>query len=167
MHGGTPAMRLLAQPIAFAPVPMEEPSNVDPAVPRSQSIRVAAQAFMASRVILLLLGILVTRLFYNVPGRDHSPIAIWERWDVLWYVHLADHGYSWQPPPAQSDLAFFPLYPLLMHVLSRVSPLSAYAAGVLIANCCFAAALYLVHRLVLWDFDVESATRVMWYLALF
>src|SRR5438874_7753063 len=36
-------------------------------------------------------------------------IGPWERWDALWYHHLAASGYH-----TPSDAAFFPLYPLLI-----------------------------------------------------
>lgn len=134
---------------------------------RRASLWVAAQVFAANRLILLGIGLLTAALFYDVPGTDHSPLALWQRWDVVWYVRVADHGYTWVAPPGQSDLAFFPLYPLGMHVLTLISPLSAYGAGLLISAIGFAVCLYLFHRLVRLDYDAETADRAAWYLGLF
>jgi Gpi18-like mannosyltransferase len=123
--------------------------------------------FAANRLLLLVIGLLTTTLFYDVPGRDHSPFVLWYRWDVTWYVRIAQHGYSWVAPPGQSDLAFFPLYPLCMRLLSLLTPLSAYAAGLLVSAVAFAACLYLLHRLVSLDHDVETADRAAYYLGFF
>jgi Gpi18-like mannosyltransferase len=111
--------------------------------------------------------VLTAALFYDVPGRDRSPLALWNRWDVTWYIRVADHGYTWVAPPRQSDLAFFPLYSLCMHVLTLISPLSAYGAGLLVSAVSFAIGLYLFHRLVSREHDVETADRAACYLGLF
>lgn len=135
--------------------------------PRRQSALVAAQIFAANRLILLVISLLTASLFYDVRGRDHSLLGLWHRWDVSWYIRVADHGYHWYAPPIQSDLAFFPLYPLCMHILTLLSPLSAYGAGLLLANLGFAASLYLLHRLALLDFDRAAADRAVSYLGFF
>ena len=41
----------------------------------------------------------------------------WARWDSRWYVEIAQHGYSYHPNE-QSSVAFFPLYSVLMRLLS-------------------------------------------------
>ena len=47
------------------------------------------------------------------------------RWDSVWYVQIAEHGYR-----ALGPTAFFPFYPLLIHVGSWlvVSPIIAGAS---------------------------------------
>jgi Gpi18-like mannosyltransferase len=127
----------------------------------------AASVFVANRLVLALISVLTSLLFYDVGGTDHGFFAIWRRWDVLWYTQVADHGYSWHAPPVQSDLAFFPLYPLLEHILTVLSPLSAYAAGLAISTISFALALYLLHRLVVHDFGADVAERAVYYVGLF
>jgi hypothetical protein len=42
--------------------------------------------------------------------------GIWERFDTLWYLHIATHGYD---RPAAT--VFYPLYPFLIHCLSRLA----------------------------------------------
>lgn len=132
-----------------------------------ESIRLTLQVFLINRVILTIISFLTSKLFYDVPGRNHDLPAIWYRWDVLWYIQVADHGYTWSPPPIQSNLAFFPLFPLAMHILSLITPFSAYAAGLIIVNLSFAATLYFLHRLVLHDFAADVADRTVYYLGLF
>jgi cell division protein FtsB len=144
---------------------MEMPAAVGS--PQRASLCLVFQVFLSNRLVLIVVSLLTGRLFYDVAGGAQSLSSMWHRWDVLWYIRLADHGYRWLPPPAQSDLAFFPLYPLTMHLLTLVTPLSSYAAGLLVTNVSFALALYLLHRLVLLDFDRETADRSVTYLALF
>ncbi len=134
---------------------------------RLDSMWVALGVFVGNRVLLLLLTFLAGRLLSDTLGRNRTLGGLWQQWDVLWYLRIADHGYSWRPPPAQSDLAFFPLYPLTIHLLTVLTPLSAYAAGLLIACLAFAVALYLLHRLVALDFSSEVAQRTVTYLSFF
>ena len=138
-----------------------------PEAGRGASLRAAASVFVATRLFLLVVSLLAGRL---LPGRRVAAptlAALWNQWDVRWYVHLADQGYLWRAPPAQSDLAFFPLYPLLVHLLTLLTPLSAFAAGVLVAHLSFAVALYLLHRLVSRDYGTDVAERTLWFLSLF
>lgn len=64
------------------------------------------------------------------------------QWDCLWYLHIVRDGYDLAPltaPPmeyGQADWAFFPVFPGLVWLAGRVLPLAA--AGVLVANLCFA-----------------------------
>lgn len=134
---------------------------------RQHSLAIALQVFVANRIVLIIISLLTGRLFYDVPRLARDLLPLWYRWDVLWYVRLADHGYVWHSPPVQSDLAFFPLYPLSMHALTLVTPFSAYTAGLFVTTVSFAAALYLFHRLLLHDFDAAVAERTVFYLGLF
>src|SRR4051812_4758890 len=82
-------------------------------------------------------------------------------WDAGHYVGLALHGYD-QPLRA----AFFPLYPLLARALT--APLDSPIAGALaISLAAFAAALYLLHRLVALEAGERYARAALWVVALF
>jgi hypothetical protein len=134
---------------------------------RRASAAVATWAYLVNHVLLIMISLLTGRLFYDVAGQSTGLASLWERWDVLWYMRLAVHGYTWYPPPVQSDVAFFPLFPLLMHATSIVTALPVYASGLLVTNVSFLAALYVFHRLVLVDFDADTADRAVYYLAVF
>ncbi len=136
-------------------------------VDRRASLVLATQVFALNHIVLLIVSYLTGKLFFDALGHPRSIPGLWHRWDVLWYIRIADHGYHWYRPPVQSDLAFFPLFPAAIHLLTIVSPLSAYAAGLLIANVCFFIALYLLHRLVTHDFGEEVANRSVYYLGIF
>ena len=51
------------------------------------------------------------------PGTWHyALLGVWERFDTLWYLHIAQHGYD--RPDA---VVFYPLYPALIRVLIPVA----------------------------------------------
>jgi hypothetical protein len=67
----------------------------------------------------------------NLPPPDHSLryllFGVWERFDTLWYSHIAAYGYD--RPEA---VVFFPLYPGLIRIVSLLLPPTA--AALLIAT---------------------------------
>jgi len=62
---------------------------------------------------------------------DHSLrymlLGVWERFDTLWYLHIATHGYD--RPDA---VVFFPLYPSLVKIMTLLVP--PMAAALLIST---------------------------------
>lgn len=131
------------------------------------ALRAALWPFLATRVGFLLIGLAAPVLFNdNATRRPPVPTGTgWMRWDVQWFVGIAQHGYSFHLGN-YSATAFFPLYPLLIRAVSA-SGLDAGLAGALIANLAFLGALYYVQRLVRLDWPGTVAARTLWLLALF
>jgi hypothetical protein len=86
-----------------------------------------------------------------------APLA---RWDSVWYLTIAKAGYAGNV----ARMAFFPLYPLLIHVVGFVTQ-SDLVAGVLISLVAFAVGLWLLYRLVRLDFSDEIAEMTVMLLA--
>ena len=86
-----------------------------------------------------------------------SPLA---RWDSVWYLTIAHSGYA----HIRERMAFFPLYPALIHVLGWIVR-SRLLAGVLISLVAFAIALYLLQQLVRLDFGEEVAPTTVLLIA--
>jgi hypothetical protein len=87
------------------------------------------------------------------------------RWDSVWFLSIARDGYG----PASDDhakTAFFPLYPLLVHVGGWIVR-SQLLAGVLISLACFLAALVLLHRLAAIELGLDDARGTILLLAFF
>lgn len=82
------------------------------------------------------------------------------RYDVLWYVGIAQHGYGHRP----GDTAFHPLYPLLIGVLGWFLGGAYLLAAWLIAQVCCVALLAMLYRLVTLDDDDATAQRTTLFL---
>lgn len=112
-------------------------------------------------------------------GWQFSPVKLldmWGRWDSSWYLDIALHGYSLRGPleTTQSNVGFFPLYPLLIRALlwllpeSVRTPETALLIGVVLSNIMFVGALFVLYRLTLLLFnDRAVAQRTQWYIVLF
>jgi Mannosyltransferase (PIG-V) len=103
-------------------------------------------------------------------------LDVWGRYDTLWYLDVAAHGYA---PPAdlahqQSNLAFFPLYPWLVRGLHALLPAAwrgdeaRFLVAVALSNALALAGLAAVFLLVRDAFHDEAlARRTVLYLLLF
>ncbi|HWF33522.1 MAG TPA: mannosyltransferase family protein [Solirubrobacteraceae bacterium] len=83
------------------------------------------------------------------------------RWDALWYLEISHHGYSplglVAHNPGQRP-AFFPLYPLLVHVLGGFAGNGAtVVAATLLSLIAFTVALVVVHRLTTLELGPRAA----------
>jgi hypothetical protein len=101
---------------------------------------------------------------------------VWGRYDTIWYLDLARNGYSVRGPleTVQSNIAFFPLYPLLVRGAHELVPsawqgtAALYLCAVAISNAAAVAALALLFLLVrdVWG-DGERARKAVLYTLLF
>jgi Gpi18-like mannosyltransferase len=92
------------------------------------------------------------------PGGDF--LGVWDRWDTGHYLTIATTGYN----PHTENPAFFPLYPLLIHIVKSVLPGSALTAGLVVASIACIVALAVIYRLVEDLFGGEVAGRTALYL---
>jgi mannosyltransferase PIG-V/transposase len=84
-------------------------------------------------------------------------------WDAGWYLKIAAHGYT--PPhfptaPYGKDIAFFPLFPVLVRWLGDVTGLSTVAAGVALTFIIGAVAVAAVWYATVCVANVHVANRV-------
>jgi hypothetical protein len=112
---------------------------------------------------------LAVSAFAWLPGRDGRPHDLatvllgWNRWDAGHYVRIAESGYHLGP----GFPAFFPLYPLLIHLGDAVLPGDAQISALVVANLAALGALAVLHRLADHEFGPGVAQRATWYLAAF
>ena len=151
---------------------------------RDRSVRSALFAFTLSRTIVLVIFVLVgltTTAPDAVPGHVDTSISakkgpVAQRLrdgvstaDVNWYVGIARRGYD--PGPFNADVphnwAFFPLFPLLLHLASYVTGGFALT-GMALSHIFFLLALFLLHRVsLLFGLTGDDADRSLFYLAVF
>jgi hypothetical protein len=101
----------------------------------------------------------LTHPFHSaVLNRLVAPAA---RYDSVWYLGIAQHGYF-----TDQAHAFFPLYPLVIRALDAVvnEPL---IVGLLVSLVCFTGSLVLLYRLAEIDIGPRAARLTVWLLALF
>lgn len=143
----------------------------------SRSLAVAWRATWISRLLVWVSGVAAYVIWGNVPqaaGFDPTgmtsgfgsvgnalmaPVA---RWDATWYASIADGGYGHDT----SRPAFFPLYPLAMHVAGWFTG-SAMVGGVFVSLAALLVALTALHRLTELEIGPEAARLTVWATALF
>lgn len=93
------------------------------------------------------------------------PDSGWFRADSGWFIGIIERGYSYTPGVA-SEVAFFPLYPLLIKILSYlVDPITA---GYLISNIAFLLACLFLYKLVKTESkDKDHAFRSVFFMLIF
>ncbi|WP_316775826.1 glycosyltransferase family 39 protein [Streptomyces sasae] len=90
-------------------------------------------------------------------------------WDARWYLHIAAHGYGdlitiTRRGAVQTDWAFFPLYPGLVHALTTVLPLTPGRAALAVAWTAAVVAAWGVYRIGdhLYGRSVATALVALW-----
>jgi hypothetical protein len=94
------------------------------------------------------------------------------RFDSGWYYAIARNGYdpSGAIAGGRSNIAFFPVYPLLMRYIGRLfgrSALDFYVAGILVAWTSFILAMVVLYYLAKLDLPRRAAERAVLLSAIF
>lgn len=98
----------------------------------------------------------------QTPLHDHL-LAPWQRFDAFWYLRLAAHGYG----AHDGSTVYFPLYPLLIKVVSIPLFDQSMLAALLISNLCFAGLVVVLYQLVADQHGDTTARRTLLLLCLF
>ena len=140
------------------------------------ALKEATWVFVLSRFTILLVSYICVVLLpqsgqilpLNCTSHIHpNPCFLaWYHFDAIVYSIVADVGYASTP-----NVAFFPLWPLLIHLgnlpLAGHFPFSSYLVALLLANICFYFALVLLYCLLHQDFDASLAKKALFYLAFY
>jgi hypothetical protein len=80
----------------------------------------ALKVWLLSRVPMILITWAVAWTAFSYTSREpHGYASVWQRWDWLRYVGIAEHGYTLYARHG-SSIAFFPGYPILLYVFHFV-----------------------------------------------
>lgn len=145
------------------------------------ALKEAGWVFLVSRVVILFVTYIAIALLpqFNsfrghavhflacTQGIEPNPCYFaWFHWDAIAYARIAHQGYA-----ATADVAFFPLWPFLIHIVALlfggIYPISYYLAGLLLSNLFFFAALVLLYCLIAEDFEHSVARRALFYLSFY
>ncbi|BAQ64002.1 hypothetical protein GM3709_767 [Geminocystis sp. NIES-3709] len=83
---------------------------------------------------------------------------VFSAWDSNFYLKIASSGYEYIDGNAGADSAFFPLFPLLIHLGTRIG-IQPEIAGLIINNLSFLIALFLLYD---WLKDELKIKEVKW-----
>jgi hypothetical protein len=80
-----------------------------------------------------------------LPGSDNATrvLSMWQRWDALWYQHIAEQGYA----AGDGSTAFFPVYPLLMRAAGFALGGRDVLGALLVSTAAFGASMWLLFEL--------------------
>src|SRR3954463_265936 len=89
---------------------------------------------------------------------------VWARWDSVWFLRIAEHGYGSAKGAAA---AFYPLYPATVALLGRVLLGHYVLAGILVSLAASFVSFLLLHRVAEERLGADGARRAGLYLAVF
>lgn len=93
----------------------------------------------------------------------HNAFTDWTKWDALWFLQVAQHGYSTQ----NASAAFFPGYPLLIWAVGFLCFGHLVIAAYIVSNGALLAALMVFYQLTTRERGADTARRAVLYLAIF
>lgn len=128
-------------------------------------------------VYVILFCIIATGLLFGIskiPMKDS--VSIWEihdtplgpmlRWDSAFYMEISHHGYIYKPGK-QCNVAFYPLYPLLIRLFSDITGIKVSFSGIILSNIFLLLSLYFLYRLALFDSSKEASFLTILYISIF
>jgi hypothetical protein len=110
-------------------------------------------------------GVCAALAFQKTVPAD-SWLSIWQRWDALSFLDLAQHGYPHQVGSREYLIAWLPVFPMAIRVAHLFIP-NWHAAAVVLSNVCCAGALTYLFLLVRMEYEVELAQRAVLFCAIF
>ena len=125
-------------------------------------------AFVATRLLICALAVGAFSIFQ--PGEakvlpSALPWNLFFRWDAVWYARIVQLGYDYAAD-TRSSVNFFPLFPLLLGAVRRVTGWGTPFAGFAIANTALLGAGICLRRVALLDFSGRIPERAVWLLFL-
>jgi Mannosyltransferase (PIG-V) len=104
---------------------------------------------------------------WDDPSLTHDLGAVtdvWARWDSVWFLRIAEHGYD---SASGAAAAFYPLYPGAVSVLGWALFGHYVLAGILVSLAAAFGAFLLLHRVAEERLGGDGARRAVLYLAVF
>ena len=102
---------------------------------------------------------------WDIPALTHDLGAVtdvWARWDSVWFLGIAEHGYA-----RAGSAAFYPLYPGAVGLVGRVFFGHYVLAGIVVSLAAAFGAFLLLDRIGEERLGADGGRRAVLYLALF
>jgi hypothetical protein len=129
------------------------------------TVRDVLVTFVVTRVSIIVIAELASIVIAQRPGahvaESSNPLlAVWGRWDAVHYLDISQRGYY------GTDMAFFPLYPALIHVVG-IFVGNDLIAGLIISNVALFFGLLFFYKLVEHQYTRAVAHRAIFYVSIF
>jgi hypothetical protein len=139
------------------------------------AVRIALFA-SAFRVLSAILGFVTNVVFPLYQPEPFTmfghPSPFWDaftRWDSGWFADIARGGYRWAAG-GRSNLAYFPVYPMLMRLVGRLfgpRVSDMYLGGIVVSWTAFVLAMIVLYYLARLDLPARRAERAVLVAAIF
>jgi Gpi18-like mannosyltransferase len=131
----------------------------------NRTVRDVAITFIVTRVPIILIAEFAAVLIGARPGSHYAAsanpaLAVWGRWDAEHYITIARQGYH------GTDAAFFPLFPSLIWLLTKVTG-NALVSGLIVSNVAVFFGLLFFYKLVEHQYNRSVAQRATFYASIF
>jgi len=129
------------------------------------TVRDVLITFVVTRISIIVIAELASIVIAQRPGthvaESANPLlAVWGRWDAVHYLDISQRGYY------GTDMAFFPLYPALIHLVG-IFVGSDLIAGLIISNVALFFGLLFFYKLVEHQYTRAVAHRAIFYVSIF
>ena len=124
-----------------------------------------AQILAIKGLVLLFAALSYPVLSGQALTRLRQSLEIWNRWDSLRYLRLAEFGYT-NVGTDQYDIVGFPLYPLLVKLCAFIFQ-DYLVSGFVVSGLASMAAALLLEKLVRLDYADSVARASVWFLFIF
>jgi len=129
------------------------------------TVRDVLVTFVVTRLPIIVIAELASVIIGQRAGQhiavsSNPLLAVWGRWDAIHYLDIARRGYY------GTDMAFFPLYPLLIRIVGGLIG-NYLVAGLIISNVAFLFGLLFFYKLVEHQYNRVVAHRAIFYVSIF
>ena len=131
----------------------------------NRTVRDVSLTFVMTRLPMIAIAELAAMVIGQRPGVHYAAsanplLAVWGRWDAEHYLRIAGQGYFGTEP------AFFPLYPLLIRIVSGFTG-SLLVAGLIVSNTASFLSLLYLYKLVEHEYNRHVAQRATFFVSIF
>ena len=153
---------------------------------RNEAFRATIVPFAITRFLLIIAGFGAPLFVPVSSGQDLTVIGrgwaftsirlidMWARWDSGWYLFTIKNGYSMgESVYVTSNLPFFPVFPLIIKVLTLLIPLRPVpdivllTIGLIISNLFLFAGSMILYKLARHYFSAKVARSTLWFFLIF
>ncbi len=130
-------------------------------VKSNHALQTVFTLFTTTRISIVVVALISTLIIEK--GKFFKPINsildLFYRWDSGWYLNIISKGYTYIPDK-ESSVAFFPLYPMIIKVISAITS-HPKIVGFIVSNIALLIACYYLYKLVQVEYDQSTATQTI------